>query len=192
MRAAYPKLGALTLALALATVAESTSHGLQGQLAPAPPTGGQSSSPVTTSPLGLAPAAPVVRGRYLNVVPSATWGTGPAKDRLTLMADITPAPGMRVYAPGNKGYTAIELNVDAGPDHRVAPTTYPKPEVYLFVPLNERVQVFHGAFRLSREVTRTSGRVSARTMTGHLEYQACDDKVCYLPQTLTLTWTVPD
>lgn len=189
MRADF-RLGALVFAFAVAIDAEPLMRGSRGQLGPAPPTGGQSSSPATTSPLGLAPAAPVVRGHYLDVVPSAAWRNGTARDRLTLIADITPKPGMRVYAPGNKDYTAVQLSVDAVPDHTVTPTKYPKPNVYLFVPLNERVQVFDSAFRLSREVTRRSGQVSARTIAGRLEYQACDNKVCYLPQTLSLSWTV--
>lgn len=184
------RLGALALAVAIAIESGSILRGSQGQLGPASPTGGQSSSPVTTSPLGLAPLVPVVRGRYLDVVTSVSWGTGAASGPLTLIADITPKPGMRVYAPGNKDYTAVQLNVDARPDHTIAPTKYPKPNVYLFAPLKERVQVFDGVFRLSRDVTRRSGRVSAGTVTGRLEYQACDDSVCYLPQTLSLTWTV--
>lgn len=184
------RLGALTLASAIA-IAEPVLRGSQGQLAPAPPTGGQSSPSVATPPLGLAPAAPIVRGRHLDVVPSAAWGIGAARDRLSLIADVTPKPGMRVYAPGNKDYTAVQLNVDAGSALTVAPTQYPKPNMYLFAPLNERVRVFDSVFRLVREVTRRSGRASAGTLAGRLEYQACDDKVCYLPETLSLTWTVP-
>lgn len=126
----------------------------------------------------------------MDAVPSMTWGSGPDRDRLTLNVDVTPKPGMRVYAPGNKDYTPVQLTIDAGRDHTVASTKYPKPSLYLFVPLNQRVQVFDGAFRLSRELTRRSGAVSANSFTGRLEYQACDDKVCYLPQTVALTWTV--
>ena len=28
------------------------------------------------------------------------------------------------------------------------------------------------------------------TIKGTLRYQACDDKVCYLPQSIPLSWTV--
>ena len=32
--------------------------------------------------------------------------------------------------------------------------------------------------------------VSSLTIKGLLNYQACDDKVCFSPQTVPLTWTV--
>jgi len=32
--------------------------------------------------------------------------------------------------------------------------------------------------------------MTALTITGVLNYQACDDKVCFTPQTVPLTWTV--
>jgi len=28
------------------------------------------------------------------------------------------------------------------------------------------------------------------TIAGHLEYQACDDKVCFRPETLALQWPI--
>lgn len=163
--------------------------GARGQLTPAPPAGGQSSTSATVVP-GLTPAAPAVKGRHLDAVPSMAWGGGSARDRMVLILDITPKPGMRVYAPGNKGYTPVQFTIDSIGDYTVAPTQYPKPSIYVFAPLNERVQVFDRMFRLSREVIGRQGRPSANTVTGRLEYQACDDKVCYLPQTLSLSWTV--
>lgn len=187
MRAHPQRLTLLILASGLvlgALVGEA-----DGQLTSAPPIGGQSSTSAAAVP-GLMPAAPAVKGRYLDAVPSVAWGSGSARDRLTLIVDVTPKPGMRVYAPGNKGYTPVQLTIDAAGDYTVAPTQYPKPSMYFFAPLNERVQVFDRVFRLSREVIGRGARPSARTMTGRLEYQACDDKVCYLPQTLSLSWMV--
>jgi hypothetical protein len=32
--------------------------------------------------------------------------------------------------------------------------------------------------------------VSALTIKGTLSYQACDDKLCFTPQSVPLTWTV--
>jgi hypothetical protein len=28
------------------------------------------------------------------------------------------------------------------------------------------------------------------TVTGHLEYQACDDKICYAPTSVPISWTL--
>jgi hypothetical protein len=58
------------------------------------------------------------------------------------------------------------------------------------------VPVFQKAFKLQREVV-VEGTPQAQaalkgkdsvTLTGTLEYQACDDKVCFNPVSLPLTW----
>ena len=38
--------------------------------------------------------------------------------------------------------------------------------------------------------TLTSARVTALTIKGVLSHQACDDKVCFTPQSVPLTWNV--
>ena len=76
--------------------------------------------------------------------------------------------------------------------------SYPKPEIYLFKPLNERVQVYQRPFRIVQDLAvdaSPDGQAAlkdAKTLTirGVLTYQACDDKVCFTPQTVPLTWTV--
>jgi hypothetical protein len=60
------------------------------------------------------------------------------------------------------------------------------------------VPVFQKPFRLVQEVllegsaqaqAALQGRESL-TMTGTIEYQACDDKVCYNPASVPVTWTL--
>ncbi len=177
---------------------------LRAQLAPAPPADRPMSSPAPRADAATAALVPVpspVRGRYLDAVATvirATTTRGAGR-RITLAVDITPKPAMRVYAPGNIGYAAVALTVTPAAGLTSAATAYPKADDYLFAPLNERVKVYSAAFRLTRDVTLTAGPASALApgappglvIAGQLEYQACDDRVCYLPQTLPLTWTVP-
>jgi hypothetical protein len=77
--------------------------------------------------------------------------------------------------------------------------TFPEAETYHFKPLNERVQVYRRAFRLIQDVTlavtpETHARASEAgaqiRLEGRLEYQACDDTVCYLPQSVPVSWTI--
>ena len=58
--------------------------------------------------------------------------------------------------------------------------------------------VFQTPFTLVQEVifegtpeaqTAFRGKTSV-TLAGTLEYQACDDKICYNPATVPLSWTV--
>ena len=64
--------------------------------------------------------------------------------------------------------------------------------------LNEHVQVFQHPFRIVQDVALDASSdaqnalksVSSLTIDGTLGYQACDDKMCFSPQTVPLTWTV--
>jgi hypothetical protein len=103
--------------------------------------------------------------------------------------DVTPRRAIHVYAPGKHAYKVVQLVLDSQAWLRAEPTKYPASTLYYFAPLNERVEVYSTTFRLSREVRilatpeakkALEGRSSV-TLSGALEYQACDDKVCYQP-----------
>ena len=119
-------------------------------------------------------------------------------NRFTIAVDVRPGPGIHVYAPGAAGYRVITLAVAEQPAIRVLPIQYPPSETYLFAPLNERVAVYQKPFRLLREVV-VEGTPQAQaalrgqtalTIAGTLEYQACDDKVCFNPVALPISWTL--
>ena len=108
--------------------------------------------------------------------------------RITLAFDIAPRRRIHVYAPG-AGYQVIDIKVDPQPVLAAHPTVYPPSETYHFVPLDEKVPVYMKPFRLTRDVTVSATRearqalrgVNTLMLTGTLEYQACDDKVCFRP-----------
>jgi peroxiredoxin len=119
-------------------------------------------------------------------------------NRITLTMEIVPRRGMHVYAPGASGYRVIALEVESQSFVRVLPTAYPPSEIYFFAPLKERVLVYQKAFKLQRDVViegtphaqaALKGK-DAVTLTGTLDYQACDDKLCFNPASLPLTWTM--
>jgi DsbC/DsbD-like thiol-disulfide interchange protein len=161
---------------------------LAAQLAPAP----SSTTPSSTGPgerlSGLAPPLPVFSAPHLDASPVVLRPSDHgSRGRLTLAVDVTPKRGMRVYAPGNTGYAAVTFTIDAPVGATLGDVSHPKPERYVFVPLSEQVFVYSTAFRLTREMKVGAGDVRG-VLRGSLEYQACDDKVCYRPQTLSLTW----
>lgn len=124
---------------------------------------------------------------------SAALGT-----RFSLALDITPKRGIHVYAPGAAGYRVITLNITPQPHVRTLPMRYPASEIYHFVPLNERVPVYQKPFTLLMEVVPEATAEARKALsgtnelvvTGTLEYQACDDKICYNPVSLPLSWKV--
>ena len=118
--------------------------------------------------------------------------------RLTIVALVTPRPGMHLYAPGKHDYQVVKLTIDPQPWLRTHDTVYPASEIYHFKPLDERVEVYTKPFRVLRDITflatpemqKLLGSMSSATITGALEYQACDDKVCYNPSRVPITFTV--
>jgi hypothetical protein len=118
--------------------------------------------------------------------------------RFSLAVDVTPKPNMHVYAPGATGYRVVTLTIAPPPHVRVTPIRYPPSEVYHFVPLNERVPVYQKPFKLvveavpeaTAEARKALSGTKELVLAGTLEYQACDDKICYNPVALPLSWTV--
>ncbi len=120
--------------------------------------------------------------------------------RFHLALDITPKPKMHVYAPGAEelGYRVIGLELEVPSFLRVLPAEYPASEIYHFEPLDEHVPVYQRPFRLVQEIVvegdpESAARlaeIDALTLTGRLDYQACDDAVCFNPASVPLTWTL--
>jgi len=119
-------------------------------------------------------------------------------NRFSIAFDIQSHNGIHVYAPGAKGYRVIGFILEQQPFVRTLPMKYPASQIYFFKPLNERVPVFQKPFTLVQEVvlegtpqaqTAFRGKNSV-TVSGTLEYQACDDKICYNPTTVPLSWTL--
>ena len=119
-------------------------------------------------------------------------------NRLSLVLDVTPRPGMHVYAPGATGYRIIGLHLAEQAFVRVLPIQFPASEIYYFEPLDERVPVYQEPFRLLQQVVPEASREALQafegqetlTLRGTLEYQACDDATCYNPTSVPLSWTV--
>lgn len=149
---------------------------------------GQSQAPVD---------ATRVAGPHVDVVSYSTDTEIAAGNRFAVAVQITPHPGMHVYAPGANSYRIVGVSITPQPDLRVVPMSYPESEPYVFKPLNERVPVYQKPFTLVQELVLegTSAAQAARrgqptyTVQGAFQYQACDDKVCFNPVSVPLTWT---
>jgi AhpC/TSA family/Disulphide bond corrector protein DsbC len=119
-------------------------------------------------------------------------------ERLTIVLQVTPRSSMHVYAPGKHDYQVVRLTIDPQPWLRLHDTRYPEPEIYHFKPLDERVEVYSQPFRLTRDVTllatpeaqKQLGALSTVTLTGALEYQACDDAICFNPARVPISFTL--
>ena len=150
---------------------------------------GSSQAPVNAIKIG---------GTHLDVISYPSDPAVAAGNRFAVAAHIEPHTGVHVYAPGASGYRVIALTLTPQPFVRVLPPAYPRSEIYFFKPLNERVPVFQKPFTLVQELV-LEGTPDAQaafkgkeslTLAGTLDYQACDDKICFNPVSVPLTWTI--
>ena len=116
----------------------------------------------------------------------------------SLVLEIKPRAGMHVYAPGATDYKVITLSMEPVPWLKLRPVQFPASEIYVFKPLNERVPVYQKSFRLVQELNLDASReaqaqlatMKTLTIKGRVDYQACDDKVCFNPASVPVSWTV--
>jgi DsbC/DsbD-like thiol-disulfide interchange protein len=58
--------------------------------------------------------------------------------------------------------------------------------------LNETQHVYSKPFRITQPVVVTRDNAGEPlTITGTVRYQACDDALCYVPQTVAVKWILP-
>ncbi len=139
-----------------------------------------------------------LRGGQATFVLSASDAVAAVGHRVTLSVRVTPGPKMHVYAPGQKGYIPIALTLKPDAAFKAHPIRFPASTTYHYKPLNETVQVYSAPFTLAQDITIALTRdVQARaargetlTIAGEIEYQACDDTVCYRPETIPVEWKV--
>ena len=151
--------------------------------------------------IGLSPIA-AVQGETAQLKftaypsnPVVTVGT-----KFSLAVDVEPGPDMHVYAPGaeSKGYRVIGLRLAPNELVRYEPVEFPDSEIYHFEPLDEYVPVYQQPFTIlqeavvdaSQEARATLLELDALTISGSLDYQACDDAICYNPVSIPLSFTL--
>jgi peroxiredoxin len=147
---------------------------------------------------GRAVAGTKVSTRHLELTAYPSDATIAPGNRFAVVLDIVPRRGMHVYAPGASGYRIVSVRIADQPFLRALPPAYPRSEIYHFKPLDERVPVYQKPFTLVQEMV-LEGSVKAQaafkgrdsvTIHATVEYQACDDRICYDPVSLPLSWTL--
>jgi hypothetical protein len=149
-------------------------------------------------PMASSAAAITASTAHLSLTAALSETTAAPGERLALTVNVTPGRGMHVYAPGKHDYQVVRLSIDPQPWLRLHDQVYPPSEIYHFKPLDERVEVFIKPFSLRREFTllataEAQKLLAARptvTISGALEYQACDDKLCFNPSRVPLSFTL--
>lgn len=135
------------------------------------------------------PARPPLVGVTARVSPQQV---APGQ-RFELVLDLAPTAGIHVYAPEVRNYRPIAVTIRAQDGLTlVGAPRYPAPESYYYAPLKETVPVYQKPFRIVQQVSLDRGARAGAVVNvaGVLNYQACDDRICYPPRTLPLTWAI--
>jgi DsbC/DsbD-like thiol-disulfide interchange protein len=114
-----------------------------------------------------------------------------APNRVVVSVNVTPAPGIHVYAPGNKDYVPVEVSLVPQPGVTPGKAEYPPSQPLVFGELDEVVQVYAKPFRIRVPIALQAGPTRPRAVRATLRYQACTDRVCYPPATLPIEVALP-
>ncbi len=134
-------------------------------------------------------AANSIEGKHVAVSLSASDEVVRGGERILLRVKVRLPPRIHVYAPGVLGYIPIDWRMDNTPAADSLPVTYPKSRIMRLKAIKESVPVYDSTFVLEREViVSQKNPPGALLITGTFRYQACDDKICYIPESVPLEW----
>ncbi len=133
---------------------------------------------------------PAPKPGHAAIAASPPEVSGKAGAKLVLFVDVTPKPGIHVYAPGTNDYIPITVKLTAQPEIKAGKITYPKSAIVSIA--DEKVPVFQKPFRLTQDVTIDKSAKPGSTVfvAGTVSYQACDDRVCFPPESAPVSWTI--
>ena len=139
-----------------------------------------------------------VRAKYLSLLVGAGTTKVAPGERLTLFVQVTPNRNIHVYAPAQDGYLPVDLSIAPNPAFSVKSPVYPLAKPFTFAPTAETVKVYAEPFLIRQDIVIGSSSAMKRraaagetlTVVGSFQYQACDDSVCYRPETVAIKWTL--
>jgi hypothetical protein len=90
------------------------------------------------------------------------------------------------------------LTLRPSPAFQPDPAAYPAAKTMRLEAIHETVPVYEGSFQLVQTITLGGAQQIEPaldgdrnlTIEGDLRYQACDDRECFVPETVRLKWTV--
>lgn len=111
---------------------------------------------------------------------------------VTLWADVTPNPSMHVYAEGATEFTPVALKLTPNAVVSFGKTSYPKPTLVGAPGATEKVPAYTQPFRIAVPVAVKASAKAGETLTlgGIVNYQACDDRLCYPVAAAPVLWTI--
>lgn len=132
-------------------------------------------------------AAQVVTTPHLTARAYFTSPTIRKGQLTTLTVEISLADGLHVYGrPLPDGYIPVELTLDENEALSLSQVVYPAPDGAEVEALGERLPVYTGRLAIrARCLGESKDGAGKIQVAARLRYQACDDRECFLPESLT-------
>ncbi|MGH2373831.1 MAG: protein-disulfide reductase DsbD domain-containing protein [bacterium] len=120
-------------------------------------------------------------------------------NRFTLFIEVEPLPGVHVYGPQvGGGYQRLEVAIDPLPYLTGHPPRYPTANTLTLPWTDESLTGYAEPVRVAIDVSLDARQELAPvleagrglTVAGTLRVQACDDRVCWAPEAISLSWHV--
>jgi DsbC/DsbD-like thiol-disulfide interchange protein len=109
-----------------------------------------------------------------------------AGEPFSLSIRIVPNAGIHVYAPGNPDTIPVSVTMAPQAGLTAEAPKFPKAEDFFFGPTAENLKVYTKPFvvTVSMKLQNAAAAKAGHdvTVAGAVRYQACDDRVCFPPQ----------
>jgi DsbC/DsbD-like thiol-disulfide interchange protein len=139
--------------------------------------------------IDLGAAEREVHGKHLTVVLDQSKEQIARGETAVLTANVKLSPGMHVYAPGiEPPYLPIELKLERNASAEVSRVRYPVAKRLHLAAVDETVPAYEGEFSIQIEIKALSEAQKDLELNGFLNYQTCDDKICYVPAKIPVSW----
>ncbi len=138
-----------------------------------------------------------VLGEHVTVRAAATQASVHPGNRFTLYVNLRPGAGVHLYGPGvGGGYQGLMVTVASQPHLTIYPPEYPETRMLTLPWTDEALTGYTRPLRVAIDVALGSRQELAAlleagegvTIAGTVALQACDDRVCWAPETIRLQW----
>jgi DsbC/DsbD-like thiol-disulfide interchange protein len=138
-------------------------------------------------PAGLVDPSAPIETAHLRVKMAGVEAPVAAGARVALILEVEPKTSMHVYAPEQKGVIPASLRLEPNSKIAARPAIFPKGESLTVA--GETQIVYSRPFRVEVPVTIAAGqKAGSVVVSGTFEYQACDNRVCYAPKKVAVSW----
>jgi hypothetical protein len=130
--------------------------------------------------------------QHITVNPSTNTAVVAKGGAVALWADVTPKTNIHVYATDQDGLTPLRLVVTPRLNVTFGKVKYPPAEMSVSAGATVPVPVYRKPFRVAQPITVGASAKPGEVLTiaGVINYQACDDRLCYPAASLPVMWTV--